>query len=139
MRPGDELFATIERHGIIGPEGMIKLATLPAKELGELYDETFQAIYDAQLGRVWDADSSNPPDPFTLHASASIRGDSGCSAINCRGDKISFLARYAALYGVSENQLPKKLTVWNELSAEYFEIAAGLRASLFCGVERLSH
>src|SRR3984893_11653528 len=98
MRPGDELFATIERHGIIGPEGMIKLATLPAKELGKLYHETFQAIYDAQLGRVWDADSSNPPDPFTFHASASIRGDSGCSAINCRGDKISFLARYAALY-----------------------------------------
>ena len=98
MRPADELFATIERHGIIGPQGMLKLATLPAKELGKLYDETFQVIYDAQLGRVWDADSTNPPDPFTFHASASIRGDSGCSAINCRGDKISFLARYAALY-----------------------------------------
>jgi hypothetical protein len=98
MCPGDELFATIERHGIIGPQGMIKLSTLPAKELGKLYQETFQVIYAAQLRRVWDADSPNPPDPFTFHASASIRGDSGCSAINCRGDKISFLARYAALY-----------------------------------------
>jgi hypothetical protein len=98
MRPADQLFATIERHGIIGPQGMLKLATLPAKEVGKLYDETFQVIYDAQLGRVWEADSSNPPDPFTFHAGASIRGDSGCSAINCRGDKISFLARYAALY-----------------------------------------
>jgi hypothetical protein len=98
MRPADALFATIERHGVIGPQGMIKLSTLPAKQLGKLYDETFHAIYDAQLERVWHADSSSPPDAFTFHASASIRGDSGCSAINCRGDKISFLARYAALY-----------------------------------------
>ena len=98
MRPADELFATIERHGIIGPPGLIKLASLPAKALDKLYHETFDAIYDAQLERVWDADSSSPPDAFTFHASASIRGDSGCSAINCRGDKISFLARYAALY-----------------------------------------
>jgi hypothetical protein len=98
MRPADELFATIERHGIIGPPGLLKLASLPAKALDKLYHETFHAIYDAQLERVWDADSSSPPDAFTFHASASIRGDSGCSAINCRGDKISFLARYAALY-----------------------------------------
>jgi len=98
MCPAEELFAAIERHGIIGPEGMLKLSTLPARELGRLYQEAFQCIYDAQLARVWDAGPSETPDPFTFHASASIRGDSGCSAINCRGDKISFLGRYAALY-----------------------------------------
>ncbi|MBZ5539850.1 MAG: hypothetical protein LAN61_04930 [Acidobacteriia bacterium] len=52
MRSADELFAAIERHDIIGPPGLIKLASLPAKALDRLYDETFHAIYDAQLERV---------------------------------------------------------------------------------------
>ncbi len=98
MRPADELFAIIERHGVIGPPGLLKVGSLPAKQLEKLYHETFETIYDAQLARVWNTDSSRPPDSFSFHASASIRGDSGCSAINCRGDKISFLASYAALY-----------------------------------------
>jgi hypothetical protein len=90
MRTADELFAIIERHGVIGPPGLLKVNSLPAKQLEKLYQETFEAIYGAQLARVWNTDSSNPPDSFSFHASASIRGDSGCSAINCRGDKISF-------------------------------------------------
>jgi hypothetical protein len=98
MRTADELFAIIERHGVIGPPGLLKVNSLPAKQLEKLYQETFEAIYGAQLARVWNTDSSNPPDSFSFHASASIRGDSGCSAINCRGDKISFLASYVALY-----------------------------------------
>lgn len=98
MRPADELFAIIERYGIIGPQGFLKLESLPARHLGKLYHETFHSIYKAQLERVRDTDPTAPPDPFSFHASASIRGDSGCSAIDCRGNKISFLARYAALY-----------------------------------------
>src|ERR1039458_7878676 len=46
--------------------------------------------------------------PFTFHASASIRGDSGCSSVDCRGNKVSFLARYAALYA-NELILPLSL------------------------------
>src|SRR6266704_6388023 len=93
-----ELFTIVERYGVIGPPGLLKLSSLPANQLEKLYEETFHAIYDAQVEKVWDIDSSGPPDPFSFHAGASIRGDFGCSAINCRGDKISFLARYAALY-----------------------------------------
>lgn len=98
MPPADKLFDVIERHGIIGPPGLLKIYSSPAKQLSKLYEETFHAIYDAQLERVWDTDPSAPPDPFTFHASASIRGDSGCSSVDCRGNKVSFLARYAALY-----------------------------------------
>ena len=98
MPSAGELFTIVERHGVIGPPGLLKLSSLPAKQLDKLYQETFHAIYDAQSERVCDTDSSGPPDPFSFHAGASIRGDSGCSAVNCRGDKISFLARYAALY-----------------------------------------
>src|SRR6266700_3281865 len=83
-----ELFTIVERHGVIGPPGLLKLSSLPAKQLNKLYQETFHAIYDAQLKKVWDTDSSGPPDhssgppdPFSFHAGASIRGDSGCSAI----------------------------------------------------------
>jgi hypothetical protein len=98
MRRADELFTIIERHGVIGPQGLLKVSSLPAKQLEKLYQETYDAIYDAQVDRAWSTESSNPPDPFSFHASASIRGDSGCSAVDCRGNKISFLARYAALY-----------------------------------------
>src|SRR5579863_5540861 len=98
MPPAEKLFDVIERHGIIGPPGLLKIYSSPAKQLSKLYEEIFHAIYDAQLERVWDTDPSAPPDPFTFHASASIRGDSGCSSVDCRGNKVSFLARYAALY-----------------------------------------
>jgi|SRR6266404_2418157 len=98
MRPGDELFAIIERHGVIGPPGLLRISSLPARQLEKFYHEIFEAIYVTQLNRVSSTESLKPPDPFSFHASASIRGDSGCSAVDCRGDKISFLARYAALY-----------------------------------------
>jgi hypothetical protein len=98
MPSGDELFAIIERHGIIGPQGLLKLESLSVKQLSKLYDEIFHAIYQAQLQRVEEADASELPDPFSFQASASIRGDSGCSSVECRGNKISFLARYGALY-----------------------------------------
>jgi hypothetical protein len=104
----DKLFAVIEQYGIIGPQGLLKLYSLPAKQLEKLYQETFQAIYDAQLEKLSDSDSSGLPDPFSFHAGASIRGDSGCSAVDCRGNKISFLARYAALYA-NELILPLSL------------------------------
>ena len=37
-------------------------------------------------------------DPFSFLASASLRGDAGCSAIECRTRALSLLARYSALY-----------------------------------------
>ena len=98
MPPADKLFAIIERCGIIGPQGFLKLESLPAKKLAKFYHDTFDALYEAQLERVWDTNSSALPDPFSFHASASIRGDSGCRSFDCRGNKVSFLARYAALY-----------------------------------------
>jgi hypothetical protein len=98
MPPSDKLFDVIERVGIIGPQGLLKIQTMPAKEITKLYGEIWQTIFDAQNARAARADSAAPRDPFAFHASASIRGDSGCSSVECRGNKISFLARYAALY-----------------------------------------
>ena len=49
------------------------------------------------------------------------------------------IADQSSSEGVPEYQLLKQLTVWNELSAENFEIGFGFRASLFFGVERPAH
>jgi hypothetical protein len=99
-----ELFNVIERHGIIGPNDLIKIGTLPAKKIEQLHYDLFNTIYDAQNDRIW-GKSSPAADTFSFHASASLRGASGCSAPNCVGSKLQFLGRYAALYA-SELTLP---------------------------------
>jgi hypothetical protein len=93
MRPADELFAIIERYGIIGPEGFLTLESLPAKQLDRLYHETFHALYEAQLESL-QHQSIRSTGPLSFHANASIRGDSGCSssAFSSRLVKPSFSA-----------------------------------------------
>jgi hypothetical protein len=99
-----ELFNVIERYGIIGPGDLIKVHTLRAEKIEKLHQDLFNTIYDAQNERVW-GKSSPAADTFSFQASASLRGASGCSAIDCVGNKLEFLGRYAALYA-SELTLP---------------------------------
>jgi hypothetical protein len=94
----NELFDILERHNLITIENLDNISQLPAKKLEKLYQQIYSLIYKAQTSRVWDNQSSAPTDTFSFHASASIRGASGCSEIGCRIKKLDFLGRYAALY-----------------------------------------
>ena len=74
MPSADELFDTIERHGVIGPPGLLKLSNLPVKQLDRLYHETFHAIYYAQLERV-DAEG------LSAKELAQLDGDTSCEPV----------------------------------------------------------
>ena len=102
-----ELFNIIERHGIVGPQDMMKIGTLPAKKIEKLHHDLFNHIYDKQNKRIW-GNSSPAADTFSFHASASLRGASGCGTIECVGNKLQFVGRYAALYA-SELTFPLEM------------------------------
>ncbi len=100
-----DLFSIVERYGFVGVQDAEKVYDLPPAELEKLHSEAFKHIYDRQNKRIWGAGAVRPNDTFSFHASASIRGASGCSALSCRLQKLDFLGRYAALYA-SELTLP---------------------------------
>jgi hypothetical protein len=93
-----ELFDILEKHGFITLEHVDKIADLPEKKLEKLYSDVYSSVFSAQTARAFDGQPSHLPDTFSFHASASIRGASGCSAPECRINKLNFLGRYAALY-----------------------------------------
>jgi len=93
-----ELFDILEKHGFITLEHLDKIADLPEKKLEKLYSDVYSSVFSAQTARAFDGQPSHLPDTFSFHASASIRGASGCSAPECRINKLNFLGRYAALY-----------------------------------------
>jgi hypothetical protein len=100
-----DLFAIIERYGFVGAQDAEKVYDLPAAELEKLHNELFKHIYDHQNKRIWGPEAARTNETFSFHASGSIRGASGCSALSCRLQKLDFLGRYAALYA-SELTLP---------------------------------
>jgi hypothetical protein len=102
-----ELFNVLDRHGIVGPNDLLKVATLPAKKIEKLHHDLFNNIYDAQNERIW-GNFSPAADTFSFQASASLRGASGCGSVECVGNKLQFLGRYAALYA---NELTFPLTM----------------------------
>ena len=73
-----DLFDILERHGVVGIQELDKISLLPAKKLEKFYHETYNKVYDSQTARIWDENSPPPTDAFSFHASASIRGASGC-------------------------------------------------------------
>lgn len=77
-----ELFNVLEQHGIVGPNNLLKVATLPAKKIEKLHHDLFKNIFDAQNDRIW-ANFSLADDTFSFQASASLRGASGCSSVEC--------------------------------------------------------
>jgi hypothetical protein len=76
---------------------MMKIRTLPAAKIERLHHDIFHYLYEEQNKRIW-GDSSPAADTFSFHASASLRGASGCGSIECVEKKLQFVGRYAALY-----------------------------------------
>jgi hypothetical protein len=102
-----EIFNILDRHGIVAQGDLLKVATLPAKKIEKLHHDLFYHVYDAQNDRIWGA-STPTVDTFSFHASAALRGASGCGAVECIGPKLDFLGRYAALYA-SELTFPLRM------------------------------
>jgi hypothetical protein len=92
-----KLYDLLERRGLGFPRDMQKIVTMPAKQLRKIHEELFDFVFKAQDERVR-GESSPAHDAFSFLASASIRGASGCGSIDCLGNKLQFVGRYAALY-----------------------------------------
>jgi hypothetical protein len=92
-----ELFALVEKYGIVSVGDISKIPSLADDKIEKLHHDLFKFIYDAQTERIWGA-SSGPAGTFSFHASASLRGASGCTSVGCRLSKLDYLSRYAALY-----------------------------------------
>jgi len=93
-----ELFDILEKHGFVTLDDQDKIADLPEKNVEKLYIDVYSSVFGVQTTRAYDWQSPHLPDTFSFHASASIRGASGCGASECRIKKLDFLSRYAALY-----------------------------------------
>lgn len=93
----DELFTLIEKYGIVTVGDVSKFLDLPNAKVEQFHQDLFKLIYDAQTERIWGATSA-PAETFSFHASASLRGASGCTSFGCRLSKLDYLSRYAALY-----------------------------------------
>jgi hypothetical protein len=97
IRSMDELFNLVEKYGFVTVGDISKVPGLPDKRIEQLHQDLFKLIYDAQAERIW-GNSSAPVETFSFHASASLRGASGCTSFGCRLNKLDYLSRYAALY-----------------------------------------
>jgi len=93
-----ELFDILEKHGFATLDDLDKIVDLPEKDVEKLYIDVYSSVFGVQTSRAYDRQSPHLPDTFSFHASASIRGASGCGAPECRIKKLDFLSRYAALY-----------------------------------------
>src|SRR5271156_2518563 len=86
----------LENRGLVSSDSVERLlndwAFNKVKEVQEELDAALnQSGGLAQPGSVME-------DPFNFVASASMRGDFGCVAWDCRLRKVNLMARYAALY-----------------------------------------
>ena len=93
----DRIAEFAERHGFITVEStQAALERLTLHKIVSLGRELRNVI------ALEDAHAPEPRepslDPFSFLASASARGDTGCSSIVCRGQNLNVLARYSALY-----------------------------------------
>jgi hypothetical protein len=93
----DELFTLVEKYGIVTVGDVSKVPDLPDAKVEQFHQDLFKLIYDAQTERIWGSTSA-PAETFSFHASASLRGASGCTSFECRLSKLDYLSRYAALY-----------------------------------------
>lgn len=98
-----ELFDILEKHGFATLDDLDKIADLPEKNVEKLCIDVYSSVFGVQTTYDWQ--SPQLPDTFSFHASASIRGASGCGAPECRIKKLDFLSRYDALYA-TEHTFP---------------------------------
>src|SRR5437764_8442947 len=87
--------AILEEHGLIDiDQSFPVLRKLTDKQLRKLLDKLDDSLTS-------ELDTYEKPEgltPFSFLASASLRGDSGCTAIGCRINKARIIARYSALF-----------------------------------------
>ena len=84
-----------EEKGLVAPESIQAIVSrLPPKDLLRLAGRTIDAITSGELQRPAGSDDVGS----SFMASASIRGDAGCSEWGCRSKKLDALSRYTALY-----------------------------------------
>ena len=87
----------LERHGLISVElARVVLARMPLRKIISLSGQLLESIEEEDPRYVYQP--SIHGDPFSFLASASLRGDAGCSAVECRSRTLSLLSRYSALY-----------------------------------------
>jgi hypothetical protein len=91
----DASVEVLERYGLVADEDSFRVLEFDRKKAFKLHRELFESIFDRQPNSFVE-DTTH--DPFSFLASASLRGQSGCSSPICRLQKFDFLARYTALY-----------------------------------------
>lgn len=83
-----------ESTGIASEADLGRIYELDKPAVTALYERVYEAADATEL-----AESESPStDPFSFIASASLRGEAGCSSPVCRVEKLNLLGRYAALY-----------------------------------------
>ncbi len=80
-------------HTTIAVDEIKKWSTNKVEALcGDLFD------FLDQQRQAWNEPELSQVSPFNCLAGSSIRGDSGCSELDCRAAKLDSLARYSAMY-----------------------------------------
>lgn len=93
----NHIIETLERNGLISLDSAESaLQRLPLRKLLSLNSELASSI--EKEDSLFPVDPVSFPDPFRFLASASVRGEAGCTAVDCRARSLSLLARYSALY-----------------------------------------
>ena len=92
----NNLIDVLENYGLISTESVQRIVyELPFKQLEKIREEIDQSL-------IPHASASTVPDDsfssFNFLASASFRGDTGCSSWACHIKKADILARYAAIF-----------------------------------------
>jgi hypothetical protein len=91
-----QLVETLEKWGLVSAQAVQRLVSdLPFKEIVKIREENENSLVDDTKRNASPEDSFSP---FNFIASASFRGDSGCSSWRCYTRKAEILARYAACF-----------------------------------------
>ena len=93
------VFEVLDRVGLKQLPDLAKTEEWEEADFRRIHEQLYAALMPSALSSA-KADEG-VLDPFRFVASASMRGDAGCSEPLCRYQKLDFLARYAALYATS--------------------------------------
>lgn len=93
------VFEVLERAQLKHVRDLVKTEEWEEADFRRVHEQLYVALMPSAFSEA-KADEG-VLDPFRFVASASMRGDAGCSEPLCRYKKLDFLARYAALYATS--------------------------------------
>jgi hypothetical protein len=106
----------LENRGLVSADAVERLFNdWPFEDVESVQEELYAAL-DKDSGAA--KRFPRIGDPFNFVASASMRGDFGCDAWDCRLRKISLLAQYAALYA-DKIVVPLALGIFYGRECEY--------------------